>query len=140
MKGNISAAYHDIRMRCLFITFLNGATIASYTMGMNLVWIIRTFTILELARYILLFTLCILYAHTVSRNIIKWRKKALNILLVLFFISVCIIFVITLDIVKKQITIKWYSRRICADKQLMLLRGIPLAMALTMLLYMGILR
>ena len=86
-------------MRCLFVTLLNGLTIAMYPLRLGADWIVRSFTVLELARYFLLFTLCIFYAHAVSRNIIKWRKKALNVMLVFFGISICFILVITLDIV-----------------------------------------
>ena len=139
MRGSIVEACKDIRMRCLFITFLNGTTIAASLFRVSLNWIVRSFTILEMARYSLLFTLCIFYAHAVSRNIIKWRKRALNIMLILFFISIGVILIITLSIVQKQINIEGYSRRICADKLLMILRGIPLTMALIMSLFMRIL-
>ena len=101
MRGSFSKSWKDIRMRCLLITFLNGFTIALAPFRIAINWVVRSFTILEMARYSLLFTLCILYAHAVSRNIIKWRKKALNIMLILFFISLALILLITLDIVQK---------------------------------------
>ena len=102
MRCDIFASAKDIRMQCLFITFLNGFLISMTFFRLGLAnFIVRTFTAFEMARYTLLFTLCILYAHAVSRNIIKWRKNALFILLSLFGITLLIIAFISLDIVQK---------------------------------------
>lgn len=99
MRCDIMSSLKDIRIRCLFFTFLNGFLISMTFFRVGLNFVVRTFTAFELLRYTLLFTLCILYAHAVSRNIIKWRRKALNIMLSLFAITLFVIAFISLDIV-----------------------------------------
>ena len=101
MRCKLLPSLKDIRMRCLFVTFLNGALVGLSIFPFSINFVIRSFTVFELARYTLLFTLCILYAHAVSRNIIKWRKKALTVMLTLFCMTLFIILLVSLNIVQK---------------------------------------
>ena len=67
----------DLRLWILLIALLNGIIVQLYLLKINLELVINGFFILEIFRFVVLFSLCLLYSSAASKNLISYRKQVI---------------------------------------------------------------
>ena len=77
----------DLRLWILLLALANGVIVQLYLLKINLELVINGFFILEIFRFVVLFSLCLLYSSAASKNLIANRKQLIIIMIFLSMTS-----------------------------------------------------